>query len=97
MDEQSYKTWWQLHLRAAKGEVLTAEEKVAYETGRQQLYAEEKLDSNIDELRQIRAEIQALETEREQLLIQRRQLQEKVARLEASLSDAAKLALGVGG
>jgi hypothetical protein len=33
MDEPSYRAWWPLHLRVARGESLEGEERAAYEAG----------------------------------------------------------------
>ena len=96
MDEQAYRAWWPLHLRAAKGETLSPEEQARYLEGKRILHEEEALEGSLIRLRQTREEIKALEAEREKLQERRRQLREKVAVLEAALSDKAKQALGVG-
>ncbi|HZO91706.1 MAG TPA: hypothetical protein VFB38_25515 [Chthonomonadaceae bacterium] len=88
MDEQAYKAWWSLHLRKARGETLTPEEQAVYEAGREQLYAEERLNGSIEELRRLRAEIKAMEEEHSQLLERRHEMQERAASLEAALSDS---------
>jgi hypothetical protein len=96
MDEQSYRKWWPLHLRAAKGEKLSAEEQALYDEGKRRLHEEEALEGSLVHLRQTREEIKTLEREREQLQKRRLQLQERVAALEAALSEKAKRAIGVG-
>jgi hypothetical protein len=96
MDEATYKVWWPLHIRAAKGESLTSDERAFYEMWLKRLHEEEKLDTNLDEARAIRESIKALETERSQLEERRRKLQERAALLEAALSKQAKQTLGVG-
>ena len=96
MDEQAYRVWWPLHLRVAKGETLSPEQQTLYLEGKRRLHEEETLEGSLALLRQTRAEIKTLEAEREALLERRRQLRERVTLLEASLSDKAKRALGVG-
>ncbi len=96
MDEQTYRAWWPLHLRAAKGETLSAEEQAAYLEGKRRLNEEETLDVSLVRLRQTREEIKALEAGRERLQERRRELRERVTLLEAALSEKAKQALGVG-
>ena len=97
MDEQAYRAWWTLHLRAASGEGLSAEEEAAYAEGKQQLHDEENWESSIVQLRETRAEIEALEAERERLQAERQQWRERVRVLEAALSENEKHLLGVGG
>ena len=96
MDEAKYKAWWLLHSKRAQRMPLTPDEQAAYEAGRQELEAEEMLPETLDELRQTRAEIAALEAKRVRLSEQRRALQQRIALLEANLPDAMKQALGVG-
>lgn len=96
MDEQAYRTWWPLHLRAAKGEMLSAEEQAIYVEGKRRLHEEEALEGSLLRLRQTREEIKALEAERERLQERRRQLRERVTVLESAMSEKAKQALGVG-
>jgi hypothetical protein len=96
MDEQAYKAWWPLHLRVAKGETLTAEEQVVYETGRQQLYEEEKLDGSIDALQKARRQMLELKAEYEQMRQRYEQMEAEIAALEAQLSEHDRELLGVG-
>jgi hypothetical protein len=44
MDEQTYKAWWPLHLRVAKGENLTDDERAFYETELKQLHDAEQIE-----------------------------------------------------
>ena len=96
MEEQAYREWWPLHLRFAKGEVLSPEEQRAYADGKRRLHEEESLEGSLVRIRQTRADIRALETERKLLQKRRRQLQNRVTALEATLSEKTKQALGVG-
>jgi predicted nuclease with TOPRIM domain len=96
MDEQAYRTWWPLHLRVARGEMLNAEEQAVYVEGKHRLHEEEALEASLIRLRQTREEIKSLEAERERLQERRRQLRERVTILESALSEKTKHALGVG-
>ena len=96
MNDSAYQIWWTLHLRVAKGETLSREERANYETGRQTFREEEKTETSLIQLRQTREEIQKLEAERHRLHAQQQQLRERVMALEAALSESAKKALGVG-
>ena len=60
MESQEYKEWWQLHLRAAKGEELSPEERARYESRLAQLDADEKIGGGIEELRRLREKVAAL-------------------------------------
>ena len=95
MNEAAYREWWTLHLRVAKGEILSRGEQANYETGRQTLREEERIETSLIQLRQTREEIRNLEAERERLHAQQH-LRERVMALEAALSESAKQALGVG-
>ena len=64
MDEATYKVWWPLHIRAAKGETLNPEEQSIYEAGCRTLDAEERLDGRLEELKQARQRTEVLEAER---------------------------------
>jgi hypothetical protein len=44
MDEQTYKKWWPLHLRASKGEELTSAEREFYEAELKKLHDEELIE-----------------------------------------------------
>ena len=44
MDDNSYSAWCPLHVRAAKGDTLNAEERALYEEGVRRLHEEEVLD-----------------------------------------------------
>ena len=67
MDEQAYQYWQVLHQRVALGGTLSAAEQAAYEAGCQELDAEERLDGNLERLRELRAQIAAAETEQQRL------------------------------
>ena len=94
MDEQTYRAWWPLHLRAASGEALSAEEQAQYDEGKCRLREEENWESGLIQLQQTRNEIAALETERERLQIERRQWRERASILEAALNENEKRLIG---
>ena len=96
MDKQTYQAWWPLHLRAASGETLSAEEQAQYVEGRRRLREEENWASSLVQLQQTRAEIAALEAERERLQAEREQWRERVRHLEAALNENEKRLIGVG-
>jgi hypothetical protein len=80
MDEKQYNIWWKLHLRAALGNTLTEEEQRVYDSGREELEAEERV-----ELRQDLAEWRALQTRLRELTMRNQEL----ARQEALLRERA--------
>lgn len=96
MDDQAYRAWRPLHLRAAKGEKLSVEEQAAYLEGKRRLHEEVSLEVSLIQLRKTREEIKALEAERDRLQKRQREYWERAAELEAALSEKAKQALGVG-
>jgi hypothetical protein len=95
MDEKAYRTWWELHLRVARGESLNPEEVAAYEVGLKQLHQEESLSDKVATLRQLRANVVTLETEQERLQARRNKLEAEIAVLETLLNQQTAQLLGV--
>jgi len=95
MDEASYKTWWHLHLRKARGEALSTEESVLYEQGLRDLDREEILDGDLAALRRARGAAKAAEAQQSELQTRHATLAAEIATLEASLSKRTKQLLGV--
>jgi hypothetical protein len=96
MDEQAYQYWQVLHRRVIMGETLRAAEQAAYEAGCQELDAEERLDSNLARLRELRTQIAAAETEQQRLRAQETALDARIAALEARLDTRTRQLLGIG-
>lgn len=96
MDETTYQAWWPLHLRAASGEALSAEEQAQYDEGKRRLREAESWESGLVQLRQTRAEIAALEAQRERLQAEREQWRERVRTLETALNENEKRLIGAG-
>ena len=95
MDEVTYNTWWALHIRAACGEHLTADEHAIYDAGLRQLHQEEYLTADVTTLQQLRATVAARAMEQGQWQEQRARLDAEIATLEAALSAQARQLLGV--
>ena len=95
MDAARYQAWWQLHLRAARGERLGPEEQTAYEAGARELDETEPLGGSLDRLRHARAAVTQAEAECANLHRQRAALDSEMAALEARLSQRTRQALGV--
>ena len=96
MDNEDFKDWWNLHVRASKGEQLTEAERKAYDEGMRLLRTEGVGEISLAALRQARDEIRELDAERDRLQERRRELRERAKMLESALSANAKHALGVG-
>jgi len=94
MNEAEYSYWWQLHVRAARGESLSAEEQAVYDAGRGELERSERLQPLWD-AKQSREELRKLEAERTRLEQQRRELDAEIAALESNLAPQARELLGV--
>ena len=97
MDEATRERWWPLHIRNAKGETLTPEEQAVYEEGRNQLYASENLDGNVEDLKQMRTHILEMETQLAEMMEQYRALKAKAESREGQLSEPSTRYIGVGG
>jgi predicted nucleic acid-binding Zn-ribbon protein len=94
VDHATYQRWWQLHLRLARGQSLSADEQSAYDAGRRALEQDELLRETA-EARQLRAQLAALESEHGELQRRRAQLEGEIAELEARLSEQTREFLGV--
>lgn len=97
MDEVAYQHWWALHVRSVRGEPLTREEAVIYTHGLKRLHDEEVLAGDFQAMREAREAVMALDSRCEQLQERRKQLKERVARLEATLSPDVRRQLGIEG
>jgi len=87
MDQASYQQWWQFHLRAARGESLSAGEQAMYEAGLEELDDEEKLlweDRNLDLLRRLKGEVERLEATHAQLQATSQRLDRRIWMLEGA-------------
>ncbi|NOX60819.1 MAG: hypothetical protein GXP42_02555 [Chloroflexi bacterium] len=85
MDQTAYRQWWQLHLRVARGEKLDSQEQQAYESGLEMLDREEQealAPADLALLRQLRSQIDRMQTMHAQLLMKSAQLDEQIAALE---------------
>src|SRR5438067_12555449 len=96
MEEQTYKAWWPLHLRVAKGEELNPEERARYEAGLKQMYGEEKLDGSKAALRVARQRVVELRAEYARLRSEYEALEAETAAREAQLSEPTWQLLGIG-
>ena len=95
MDEQAYQYWQILHRRVALGKTLTTAEQAVYESGCQEMDAEERLDGNLERLRELRAQIAAAETEQQRLQAREAELDARIAALEARLDARTRQLLGI--
>lgn len=87
MDEITYERWWQLHLRVAKGETLLAEDRVEYETGSALLDSLDEEGQRIQQndrlmLEKLRAYIDQLDRQNQDLTRKNKELDKKIKRLE---------------
>lgn len=85
MTQMDYQQWWQYHIRAARGETLTMEEEAIYRAGIDALDREEAEQmqlASLQNLRQLRAQIQQLTQNLGQFTAQHEQLNRKIADLE---------------
>lgn len=94
MDHSVYQDWWQLHLREAKGEALSPEEREAYQAGLSSLDHDESLHA-VTDARQARQQWIALDAEYSTLEQRRQQLDAEIAELESRLSEHTRQYLGV--
>ncbi len=96
MDEMMTHKWQLLHRRFVLGESLTAAERVEYEAGCNSMDTGEILDGNLDRLRAIRAQISEAEAVQQHLHVRERDLDRRIAELEARLDARTRGLLGIG-
>lgn len=85
MDEKTYKQWWQLHLRVARGETLTPAEQIEYDTGLEALDKEEKEQlqpDSLNALRRLRTQVEQLQSTHAHLSAESARLDKRIAILE---------------
>jgi hypothetical protein len=87
------KGWWDLHLRNARGEELSPEERRLYEEHLARLEGSEILSDDLEDWRLQREEITRLEAECHALQAKREDLAKEIARLDAILDGRS---VGVG-
>jgi hypothetical protein len=84
-----------LHRRVALGETLSPAEQAMYQSGCQELDAAERLDGNLERLRELRAQIAVVETEQRRLQAQEAELDTRILALEARLDTRTRHLLGI--
>lgn len=85
MNDARYRRWWQLHLRAARGEMLNPAERAEYEAGLEVLDQEEKEQlkpESVTTLRRLRARVEQLRRVHAELLSKSARLDEQIIALE---------------
>jgi hypothetical protein len=87
MDKNTYEKWWELHLRASRGENLAKEEQDFYVTELGKLQYEEKLKTDTKILREARRNVAALSAEHDQMQTRREKLESEIRALEAVLGE----------
>lgn len=89
MGKFDYETWWQLHLRTAKGETLTPEEQALYQAGNEHLDNEEAnvAKSEWSSLYTLRAQIDQLQQKHAELLHRSSELDAEIALLEENIQQ----------
>jgi chromosome segregation ATPase len=95
MDEQAYQYWQSLHRRVMLGETLTTAEQAVYESGCEEMDAKERLDGNLERLRELRTQIAAAETEQQRLQAREAELDARIAALDARLDARTRQLLGI--
>ncbi|MFM9962652.1 MAG: hypothetical protein ACKV2Q_15685 [Planctomycetaceae bacterium] len=89
MTESAYQSWWPLHLRVARGESLTPDEKSFYDATCQDFDSDEQ-QQPLRTAQLAKAKLQTLEVERTQLEQRRRQLDTQITALENRLSQSTR-------
>jgi hypothetical protein len=96
MDDATYRVWWPLHLRVARGERLNADDEATYSAGLSQLHDGEALPQEAESLRRTHEAIRLLDVKRAELEQRRKQLDAQIEALERMLSRPTRSLLEVG-
>ena len=94
MDPAAYRQWWEVHVRVARGEQLSPEERTRYEAGRQELEKDEQY-REVQNAREIRDRLTIMEKRRGLLDQHRQKLYVEIASLEKQLPQQTQFVLGV--
>ena len=97
METSNYERWWQLHLRVAQGDTLSASEQVVYQAGLDQLDQEEAQGEPEDvvALRTLRAQIESQTAVHAQRVGRSAQLDQQIAALERTYQQLTGYELAV--
>jgi hypothetical protein len=97
MDEATFKSWWALHLRKAKGETLSDQELRSYNQGAEVLDAEEDLAGGVAAMKARRLRVLRLKAENALMHKRCEELDRQIAALEGQLDERSKRLFGVEG
>jgi uncharacterized membrane protein YccC len=91
----SSSSWWDLHLRRARGATLTEEEQEKYDAEITRQDRDDKLPQNLENLKRLRAEVWRSAQENVQLRARVAALENEIRSVERSLSKQTREVLGV--
>lgn len=94
MGDSAFQSWWELHIRVARGESLTAEESAVYQSGQEGLESGEEAQLLL-RAKHIREDLAALESERSELERRRQALDAEIQKLESRMGQQTRRLLGV--
>lgn len=95
-NETERPDWWELHLRHARGEPLSAAEQQQYAAELARHDQEPDLTGNLDTLKKLRAELAAWTQENAQLRSRIEGLEQEIRAAEQRLNPQTRELLGVG-
>lgn len=92
--ESNSNSWWELHLRKARGETLSAREQKQYES---ELASHDQQASiqDLEHLKQLRAHVASSEKENAQLRKRIAELENEIQTIEMALQQKTRALLGV--
>jgi hypothetical protein len=88
-------SWWDLHLRKARGEALSESEQALYEAEMARQDRQAPVPGNLEALKTLRATVTALATENADLRDRLTRLEAEVRAVEQALSRQTREYLGV--
>jgi hypothetical protein len=95
MTQEIKNTWWDLHLKKARGEPLTETERQLYEAELARHDEDTHVGGKLAILKKLRAEITALGCESDRLRARINQLETAIQTAEKNLSQETRKLLGV--
>jgi hypothetical protein len=89
----AYQRWWELHVRVARGDRLSPEDRAVYDTTRRELEDDETFKP-LQSAKQARDELHELEVQHRCLEQRRQELDAEIAMIESALAPQARELLG---
>lgn len=90
MDHGDYEHWWPLHVKASRGETLSAEERDIYQNGLARFQQSENLGPALGEVQAAKKDVAQLQQQQALLRARRDELDSEISTVEKALNQSAR-------